>query len=612
MRRFALALLAIAWPAVALGQPEPGLMPANGGMAENHIVSSIPSTFTGININNFVGANTFYGAGYTGTRSRLANIEAGHVWTGHESLNQVGQIINLNAGPTVSVNTPGGEVDRHATWVGAAMVGRLGGGAQGEHQRGIAFGATLYSGAIAHSWNGAAYRQSFNIDVNPFTNYWSNLATPYRQALITGVGGNTADVVNSSWGFQGVPGGNSGESRVFDALIRQTGKVVVFSAGNSSNPNTIGGPGNGHNAIVVGATGPGNAYSTVAGFSSRGPQNISRPNDNVVNTNNYTTNPGGQTRARVDIVAPGEDLTLAFYGGTTGGNSPPGDGAPVGPNFYTGGAQGTSFSAPIVAAGIGLIVDRGRDLGLSNITDTRVLKSILLNSATKIPGWTNSMAGIGTGGNPFLTTRALDDNSGAGQMNLTNAFAYLNNDATRDVAGVGGGTINAIGYDFGRVTEGAVTSGNAYTFAQQLEGGTTATITLNWLANRIDTGPVNSPQLTENNFARLFLHVYSGTPGSGTLIARSEAPWIGTQHLNFVVPTTGDYYIQVNYSQENWDFINNTQENYGLAWNVTFAPIPEPTTLALVGLGVVGYGYYHRRQKRRADLKAAMADELYS
>lgn len=35
--------------------------------------------FTGINIGNFIGANTFYTAGYTGARAVIANIEAGVV-----------------------------------------------------------------------------------------------------------------------------------------------------------------------------------------------------------------------------------------------------------------------------------------------------------------------------------------------------------------------------------------------------------------------------------------------------------------------------------------------------------------------------------------------------
>src|SRR6476620_1115892 len=75
-----------------------------------------PGPFTGaVYSNQVIGATRFYDAGYTGTRALMANIEAGYVWNGHETLNDIGLI------PTTG--TVLGEFDRHATVVGMIMAG---------------------------------------------------------------------------------------------------------------------------------------------------------------------------------------------------------------------------------------------------------------------------------------------------------------------------------------------------------------------------------------------------------------------------------------------------------------------------------------------------------
>src|SRR6188474_2749809 len=79
-----------------------------------------PGPFTGaVYSNQVVGATRFYNAGYTGTRAVMANIEAGYIWNGHETLSRVGLI------PTSGAAL--GEFDRHATVVGMIMGGRLNG-----------------------------------------------------------------------------------------------------------------------------------------------------------------------------------------------------------------------------------------------------------------------------------------------------------------------------------------------------------------------------------------------------------------------------------------------------------------------------------------------------
>lgn len=161
--------------------------------ATSHILSynGGPSPGMGLNINQRIGAHTLYGLGYTGSRSIMATIEAGLPWNGHEALgHQTTHIFSPDF-----TGTRLGDVDRHATWVAHIMGGRLAAPDNDEHQRGIAYGATLWGGAIATGWDSTAYALNFS---------WSNrnaFIYPYRTAMINGVQGQTADVINSSFGF---------------------------------------------------------------------------------------------------------------------------------------------------------------------------------------------------------------------------------------------------------------------------------------------------------------------------------------------------------------------------------------------------------------------------
>ena len=275
-----------------------------------HFVTSQLGTFSGFDVNAFLGANTFYNAGYTGTTARVANIEGRHIWNGHETLTHVTTFINgpSNVGALLG-NTAA--MDRHATWVGHTIAGRVTGG--DAVTRGIAYGSTLWSGSLATSFGftPGAYNGSFNFTAADFLQ-------PYVIATKTGVGGVTADVVNSSWGFSGDSAGRSYQAQTLDALARDTGKVFVFSAGNSGpGSNTVGGPATAYNVISVGALGAdtdAQPFNTVSSFSSRGRQDVFIPTVSAISVTG-TTIVGG--RIRVDLSAPGQNLTLAYYGGAT-------------------------------------------------------------------------------------------------------------------------------------------------------------------------------------------------------------------------------------------------------------------------------------------------------
>src|ERR1700733_1725452 len=117
------------------------------------------NTLENYNINDLVGANTFYNAGYTGTDAIVANIEAGLIWNGQQSLTQITTQI-----PNPYLPNGIGQYDMHATWVGSALAGQ----GTDTGNNGIAPGATVWSGAMATSWSDpgtATYTGSFNVSI---------------------------------------------------------------------------------------------------------------------------------------------------------------------------------------------------------------------------------------------------------------------------------------------------------------------------------------------------------------------------------------------------------------------------------------------------------------
>jgi subtilisin family serine protease len=593
LRRAPLALIALA-TVLPLSLPATAqdlLGGAGGGISSLTTSVGGPNPpLNGLNINTIVGANRFYAAGYTGTRAVIGNVEAGHIWNGHETLGHVTTFVNGAGGPSQTART-----DFHATYVGHILGGRDNGLGNTNLRQGIASGANLWSGAIATSWNNPQVNQ-----LNFTWNTGSAFTTPYDTFLQTGVAsqnGRRADVVNSSWGFfsPSQPNGEDQFTMGVDGMARQSRRTVVFSAGNSGpNPDTVDAPGVGFNSLVVGATtGPTSnpVYGSVAPFSSRSPTGYTGPT-----TSPTTFETVANARARVDIVAPGTNFTVARYGGLTGGNSGAANDPTGGAGTFYTSDSGTSFSAPVVAGGAALLADVAYDryaANIDNAIDGNVIKAVLLNSADKLTGWTNGLAANGQG--VLATTQALDFSQGAGQLNLNRAFDQYTAGDT-DLAGTGGGNIQRIGWDWGNVAEDGF---NDYNFATSLVAGDTFTATLNWYVKTSFDGLLQSGDLdvSYGSFSNLALEVYRSLGGGNSiLIASSDAAYINTEHLFFSVPTTGDYFLRVRWTGERYDFIESESQNYGLAWSVSSASAnaPEPGAFVLVGVGLVVFGVRRR------------------
>ncbi len=506
----------------------------------NQMMSSYPSEPSGIVINNFLGADRFYNAGIFGQSAIAANVEPGHIWPGHETL---GHVTNFSHHYQAYGSTTSDLYDRHATWVGMIIGGRKGGAVQGDYQTGISPGVDLRSGAFASSWSGSAYTMSFSFTSNSFT-------TPFNAYF------GTADVINCSWA--GVdPTGTSQYTKLLDGMVysnpRTTYVVVAGNAGPGTN--TVGWPGSGYNAITVGGLGGANAYDSVASFSSRGPQDYSDPVNGTVTG----------VRAAVDISAPAMSIKTAYYGGQTGGNNPSLSGSPSGipgnPSSYTVGLYGTSLAAPIVTGGAALLASASYNTpalsGNADSRDGRVIKAVLLNSATKTSGWNNGQTPFGAG---VETTQALDYKVGAGRINLDGAYdQYLS--GTMDVPGQGSGNLGTVqtgGWDFGRIID---STDNDYYINTQLAWGTTFTATLTWFRDRSSIGQA----AYDNGQSDLDLIIFDAIDGTFVgEVSRSISDYNVVEHLYFRVPHTGFYGIRVRFDEVL--FGTQTSEDYGLAW----------------------------------------------
>jgi hypothetical protein len=249
----------------------------------------------------------------------------------------------------------------------------------------------------------------------------------------------------------------------------------------------------------------------------------------------------------------------------------------------------------------------------AEMLDARVIKAVLMASATAPAGWNNGQASVG---GVVTTTQAVDHATGAGLLDLATAYrVYLGDPLVIDnalivgegttlgVIGTGGGSgLDLRGWDRGSVvgqTSGTSGNTNTYAFAQPLTAGyEQLTATLTWFADR--TLGTTLASAADTALANLALQlIRTDAPGGDKLVAQSIAPYGTTEFLRLTIPESGNYALRV----LGLDPVFNTTgspltTDYGLAW-VTVA-VPEPATWAMLAAAPLTFLLVPRRSHQRA------------
>lgn len=565
-----------------------GISPLPAQLAAPDLIAGYYDTESGsfedpIFLNDVLGWRTFFDAGFLGQSTIVANVEAGHVWGGHEVfLRPEGSGVGLTT--VVNGTGVGGEVDFHATMVGHVLAGT---GYVPESDPASYTFVGLGMAPLAELWSGAVATSYSSTQVGAFSTTTESVVSVYRE-FFNGVEGRKPDVINSSWG--GVdPAAVAEQSVALDGLAAGNATVAfVVSAGNSGTT-AVGSPGSGYNNLTIGSLG-GASYLEPSTFSSRGAVDFYNPESGI-------TLEG--VRVGVDLAAPGELLFLAAYLGPSGGlaaadhpsvtDSSPDD-------LYFVNSEGTSFSAPIVAGGIALLKDAANRDSLYQLTgvpaaqDTRVIKSVLMAGTRTTVGWDNGQEMDSDG--VVRTIQALDYATGAGAMDLDQAVEVYLLSGTRDVAGDGGGVVDGAGWDFGSVNlEGF----NDYVFLGDFAEEVRLSVSLNWFAGR--TYDDENNLAADLSFSDLNLQVWQVLDGVfSVMVAESASLYNNTEFLRVDLPV-GHYGLRVTFHGLIYDVSEEgvTSESYGIAWRAQ--AVPEPGTAGLV---MVAAGFLLWRLRRPA------------
>jgi hypothetical protein len=588
-----------ALPFAALFVASISLSPA----AESHFLGG--TLDTPYFVNNSVGTDLLWGLGYYGQGIIIANVEAGHFWGGHEVFDRAA--INAAVGtslppaPAVQVNlapnaeSPAlGEIDFHATTVahvlgGATVLPNDGGFSLSTLGSGMAPFATLWSGAIATEFD------SNPNNIGGFAISDESFRLPYVEFFTVATLGR-ADVINSSWGGDFSP--RDTEVRTITGLAAQNPMVAaVFSAGNSGlTTSRVSGPAISPNVFAVGSLGGPDQLSPST-FSSGALAEFYHPGTDTLIP---------AARAAVHVSAPGENFALAAYLQATGGLAPvltPETITTDNDLYFIFSASGTSYSAPIVAGGIGLLKNLIKEnpafFPQEQALDTRVMRSVIMASSVRTESWDNAQNLDPDGA--LITTQALDARAGAGRFDVGLA-AELYIFGTRDVPGLGGGTqLAPNGWDFAALDLGEV---NDYGINLGAFAGTTSpldfAVSLNWFVT--DTFDSVTGVTNYGSFANLNLEVWSvGVNGDyDSLLAASRTAYNNTEFLRIQLAPSDSIGLRVLFNDMVYDFESPYGGDvfYGLAWSTTAIVIPEPAGwTVLAGLGSLFIAVCLRRRR---------------
>jgi hypothetical protein len=256
--------------------------------------------------------------------------------------------------------------------------------------------------------------------------------------------------------------------------------------------------------------------------------------------------PTADARCKPDIVAPGNCLAA----GTSD------------PELYELTGDWSSFSTPVTAGAIGLLVQKAKaeqrlSLAVSLRGGNCVIRAILMNSATKLPFW--HKGGLSPDDNHIVP---LDYVQGAGMLDLTSAYEHL-------IAGRRTpGDVPTTGWDNNRVVRDD-TVDSVYRFDVPEPKDKLITATLVWNRHYRDAYPFERDLVKDCDLRLELWAVDPDNSGEDILLDYSDSSVDNVEHI--CCPALQDYdsyEIVVCFSENAEPQGTAISERYGLAWNV--------------------------------------------
>ena len=327
-------------------------------------------------------------------------------------------------------------------------------------------------------------------------------------------------------------------TRGIESLTERYGLIVVAGIGNGSNVrDPLLYPGAGANAIGVGVVDPvrtEDIATSLANFALAYPEHSS-------------FGPTADGRCKPDIVAPGNCLAADDNE----------------PNHYEPTGSWSSFSTPLIAGTIGLLVQEAKQdpnlaAAVSPDGGNCVIKAILLNSATKLPYWHK-----GRLEKDDDHQVPLDYVQGAGMLNAPEAYKHLIARRSKQ------GNLRTTGWDLNHLQKsGNVRNIYKMTLAELADKSITATVV--WNKHYNNTYPFEPLPEKDSNLRLELWAIDQNDPNNDYLLDYSDSRVDNVEHIYRLADANfTNYEIVVSYSNIDEQNQIDTTQHYGLAWNVS-------------------------------------------
>jgi hypothetical protein len=326
-------------------------------------------------------------------------------------------------------------------------------------------------------------------------------------------------------------------TRGIDLLAESYGIIVVASIGNGADAHaTVYYPGAGANVIGVGVVDSVNTddlVTNLANFALAYPEHSS-------------TGPTGDGRCKPDIVAPGNCLAAEISE----------------PNRYEPTGNWSSFSAPVVAGAVGLLIQKAKEVpDLSSAVSLDggncVIKAILMNSATKLPYWHKGKLQADDD-----HVSPLDYVQGAGMLNAVSAYEHL-------IAGIfKPGDVPTTGWDL-NLLDKIQTPENSYDISLNEPADKFITATIVWNRHYNAEYPFEPAPEKDCNLRLELWAVDPDNPNNDYLLDYSDSSVDNVEHIHIAaVADYTNYKIIITFSNIEDPKETALSQRYGIAWNV--------------------------------------------